>query len=169
MTAYNFLLIDSRSPWSSGAMYTVRGYFDVSTTDGGSGLAENDTITATGIIPNNGVEITEIIVSHPELDTNATPTGTYNVTDATTPSIAFINSARLAVNGITSSGALITNRINVAPTYTNGVITAGPGYVYGGSNPTTVNSLLLTVNAAVATAATAGIMQLIVTYLCVGQ
>lgn len=169
MTAYNFTLIDAVSPWSAGNSYIVRAYFDVSTTSGGSGLANNDTITATGIIPDNGTEILEVIVSHPELDTNSTPTGTYSVADATTNTIAFITSAPMGVNGVTTSGFILTNRINIAPTLTSGVITAGPGYRYGGSSPATVNSLTLTVNAAVATAATSGIIQLIVMYRCVGQ
>jgi len=161
MTAYNFTLIDSVSPWSSGQIFVARAYYDLN----GTGLANADTITATGIIPGDGVEIMEVTVSHPELDTNATPTATYNVGDSGSAA-RFISSAPLGVNGVTTSGFQIRNGINIATTTSSGVVATGAGYIYIG---TTSASLILTVNAAVATAATAGVIHLYVTYRCVGN
>lgn len=161
MAAYNFTLVDTTSPWSPGAFYVARAYYDLN----GVGLANGDTITATGIIPADGVEIYEIRVSHPELDTNTTPTGTYNVGDAGVAA-RFLSSVPLAVNGITTSGFQVSNGINIVTTTTNGVIVSGAGYRYTG---TTASTLILTVNAAVATAATTGVIQLMVGYRCVGN
>lgn len=168
--AYTFNLIDTIVPWSAGALYTTRAWFDVSTTSGGSGFGNGDTVTATGIVPPDGCEIVDVRVNFPEQDTNTTPTGTFTVTDATTSSISFIATAPLGVNGITTTGYQMNIGINQAPTYTNGVITAGPGYIYGGTeNSASPNSLVMTITAAPATAATAGIVHLMVTYRCVGQ
>ena len=170
MTAYNFTLLDPISPWSSGMVYTQRAYFDVSTTSGGSGFASGDTVTVTGLVPPGGCEILQVTVQSPELDTNSTPTATYSVTDATTSTIAFITNAPAGVNGVTTTAFQLSNSINIAPTFTAGVITAGPGYIYHGTENTVApNNLVLTITAAVATAATAGIVHLIVTYRCVGQ
>lgn len=161
MTAFNFTLIDRVSNWSSGDILVARAYYNLN----GTGLANTDTITATNIIPGNGVEIMEVMVSHPELDTNATPTGTYNVGDAGNAS-RFIASAPLGVNGVTTAGFQIRNGINIVTTTTSGTISSGAGYIYTGTSPA---SLVLTVNAAVATAATTGVVHLYVTYRCVGN
>lgn len=161
MAAYNFTLIDTVSPWSSGQVFVARAYYDLN----GVGLANADTITATGIIPSDGVEIMEVMVSHPELDTNATPTGTYNVGDANDAD-RFIASAPLGVNGVTTTGFQIRNGINLATTTSSGVVATGAGYIYTG---TSTSSLVLTVNAAIATAATTGVIHLYVTYRCVGN
>jgi hypothetical protein len=165
MTAYSFTLIDAKSPWNAGDQYVVRAYFDVSTTSGGSGLANADTITATGIIPGNGVKIYDVMVVHPELDTNATPTGTFNVGDGTSAS-RFISGAPMGVTGVTTSGFQLRTGINIITTTTSGVVSSGAGYIYTG---TSTANIVVTVGAAVATAATSGILHLLVTYRCVGN
>lgn len=165
MAAYSFTLVDSISPWNAGAQYTVRAYFDVSTTNSGAGLAQNDTVTATGIIPANGVRIVDVLLAHPELDTNATPTGTFNVGDAGTAA-RFISGGLMGVNGVTTSGFQIRTGINIITTTTSGSVVSGAGYIYTG---TSTASLIVTVASAVATAATTGILHLLVTYECVGN
>jgi hypothetical protein len=165
MTAYSFTSIDTKSPWTSGDQYTVRAYFDVSTTSGGTGLANTDTITATGLIPANGVKIYDVMVVHPELDTNATPTGTFNVGDAGSAT-RFISGAPLGVTGVTTTGFQLRTGINIITTTTSGVVASGAGYIYTG---TSTSSIIVTVSAAVATAATSGILHLLVTYRCVGN
>lgn len=161
MTAYNFTLITTRPHWSAGDLQAITAYYDL----GGTALVNGDTITATGMIPGDGVKIYDIYCSHTELDTNATPTGTYNVGDSTSAA-RFISSAPMGANGVTTSGFQITNRSNFAPTSSNGVVTTGLGYIYTG---TTATDLVLTVNAAVATGATAGVIFLVVLYRCVGN
>jgi hypothetical protein len=161
MTAYNFTLVDSISPWDAGSILMARAYYDLNSV----AIANNDTITATNIIPANGVEILEIFVSHPELDTNASPTGTYNLGDGTTAA-RFISSAPLGVAGVTTTGFQLRSGINIATTTSSGVIATGAGYRYTGTSPA---SLVLTVNAALATAATSGVIHLLVMYRCVGN
>jgi hypothetical protein len=161
MSSYNFTLVDPISPWNSGSFMMAKAYYDLATV----ALVNGDTITATNIIPGDGVEIIEIFVSHPELDTNATPTGTYNVGDSGNAA-RFISSAPLGTNGATTAGFQIRNSINIATTTSSGVVATGSGYRYTGTSPA---SLILTVNAAVATGATAGVVQLLVIYRCVGN
>lgn len=161
MTAYSFTLVDPISPWISGEVLCARAYYDLN----GVALANADTITADNIIPGDGVEIMEVLVSHPELDTNATPTGTYNVGDSGTAA-RFISSAPMGVNGVTTSGFQLRNGINIVTGTTSGVVSTGAGYRYTG---TSASDLVLTVNAAVATGATAGVVHLLVFYRCVGN
>lgn len=160
MANYNFTLIDAVSPWSAGALFAVRGYYDLN----GVGLVNGDTITATNIIAPDGVEIFETWVTFPRLDTNATPTGTFNLGDAVVAN-RFIASAPLGSTN-TIAGTQLKAGINVPTVTANGVITSGAGYRYTG---TTNSSLVMTVNAAVATAATTGVVHLLVLYRCVGN
>ena len=161
MAAYNFTSISSSSHWIAGDIQIMTAYYDLN----GVALAQNDTITATNIIPGDGVKIYDIYCSHTELDTNATPTGTYQVGDAGSAT-RFMSSVPMGVNGVTTSGFQIVNRSNFAPTSTNGVVTAGIGYTYTGTSAT---SLIMTINGAVATGATTGIIFLTVVYRCVGN
>lgn len=161
MAAYNFTLITNTPHWSSGDLQAITAYYSL----GGVALAQNDTITATGMIPGDGVKIYDIYCSHTELDTNTTPTGTYQVGDANSAA-RFLSSVPMGVNGVTTSGFQITNRSNFAPTSTAGVVTTGLGYIYTGTSAT---DLILTVNGAVATGATTGVIFLTVLYRCVGN
>lgn len=165
MTAYSFNLLTSRPPWDAGAEHSVRAYFDVSTTSGGAGLANTDTITATGMLPGNGIVIREVLIMHPELDSNATPTGTFNVGD-TNLAARFISAAPMGVNGITTTGFQMRTGINITTTTTSGSIVSGAGYQYTG---TSTNSIVVTVASAVATQVTAGILHVLVTYRCIGN
>jgi hypothetical protein len=161
MTAYNFTLITSIPHWSAGDLQAITAYYDLA----GVALAQNDTITATGIIPGDGVKIYDIYCTHTELDSNTTPTGTYQVGDSGSAA-RFLSSVPMGVNGVTTSGFQLVNRSNFAPTTTNGVVATGLGYIYTG---TTASNLILTVNGAVATGATTGVIFLTVLYRCVGN
>ena len=158
MAAYNFTLVPANPHWSAGDTQVVTAYYDLN----GVALAQNDTITATNMIPVNGVSIYDLYCTHTELDTNATPTGTYNIGD-TVSATRFIASAPMGVNGVTTTGFQMYNRFNSAPTSASGVTTAGIGYIY-----TSNASLVLTVNGVVATGATTGVIFLTVIYRCTG-
>jgi len=161
MTAYNFTLITTTPHWSSGDLQAITAYYDLASV----ALAQNDTITATGMIPGDGVKIYDIYCSHTELDSNSTPTGTYLIGDVADPD-RFMLSVPMGVNGVTTTGFQLTNRSNFAPTSTAGVVTTGLGYIYTG---TTATDLVLTVDGAVATGATTGVIFLTVLYRCVGN
>lgn len=164
MTAYSFTLVTTTPPWDAGAELSARAYFDVSTTSGGAGLANADTITATGILPGNGIVIREVFLAYPELDGNATPTGTFNVGDAGNAA-RFISAAPMGINGVTTSNVQMRTGINIITTTTNGVIVSGAGYSY---QTTSTSSLVVTVASAVATQVTSGILHLWVIYRCTG-
>lgn len=165
MTAYNFALIqplDNQPPkYQPGFVYTAVFEYNL----GGTALVNADTITTpTGSFPANlGINILDVVVSHGELDTNATPTGTYAVGDAN-DSTRYIAAAPLGVNGVTTAGFVLNNRIAAAQTIANGVVTKGAGYLVNAAD----YQMVLTVNAAVATGATTGCVRLLVTYICSG-
>jgi hypothetical protein len=165
MTAYNFSQLvpfSSYKPkFSPGMLYEI--VFEYTLT---GALANADTITTpSNAFPDNGIRIMGVLVTHPELDTNTTPTGTYNVGDSGDAD-RFIASAPLGVAGVTTTGFILNNPINVAQSLSNGVVATGSGYLYGsGTNP----QLVLTVNAAVATGASSGVIRLLVTYYCEGE
>lgn len=165
MTAYNFSQLIPNTfngPYfEPGELYEIDFEYSLET-----GLASGDTITTpSGALPDNGIRILDILVSHPELDTNATPTGTYDVGDSTDQN-RFLSAVVLGVNGVTTSGFLINNCINVPQGTTNGVVSTGSGYLYAaGTSP----QLILTVISAVATAASSGLIRLKVRYVCSGE
>ncbi len=135
--------------WQAGQQYTSVGYYTV-----GAAVAQNDTITFTNIIPANGVEILSVRLQVPKLDTNATPTAVAIVGDSVDDN-RFIDAVSLGWDDETS---YVTYDSNTTPAATVGV-----GYRY-----TAVSSLILKVNAAVATAASTGDIKLWVTYYCCG-
>lgn len=137
------------SRWQAGAEYTGAGYYTI-----GAAVAENDTITFTNIIPANGVQIISTKLQIPKLDTHATPTATLILGDATDDN-RFLNDV---AGGWDDEVSYATYDINVA-----GTADAGSGYVY-----TAATSLVLTINAAVATAASTGHVALWVRYYCYG-
>lgn len=167
MTAYNFsqILPASSYPpkWESGQLYCVDFEYDVSS---GSALANADTITTpSGALSGDGIRIVDVEVSHPELDSNATPTGTYDVGDSGAAA-RFIDGAVMGVNGVTTAGYLVYNRINIAQALTSGVVSAGSGYLYAqGTDP----QLILTVASAVATGVASGIIRMRVWFYCTGE
>lgn len=157
MTAYNFSQIIpniANGPYFEPGQYSVVN-FQYSL---GTGLANGDTITTPlGGLPNNGIRIEDIIVTHPQLDTNVSPTGTYDVGDSTDQN-RFLSAASL--------GMIDSDFINIGQGTTNGVVTTGRGYLYqAGTDP----QLILTVISNLATAASSGVINLKVCYTCSGE
>jgi hypothetical protein len=165
MTAYNFSALIPNT--ANGPYFEPGQYYEVNFQYSlGTGLASGDTITTPSLgLPSNGIRIVDIIVTHPELDTNATPTGTYDIGDSDDQN-RFQSASLLGVNGVTTAGFTMTNPINIAQGTTNGVVTTGRGYLYAaGTDP----RLILTVISAVATAATSGVINMKVCYTCSGE
>lgn len=161
MTDYTFAQIipDASLPprYAPGQEYTIEFQHDLDSV----ALANGDTITTpSGALPNEGIRITEIEVISPELDTDVSPTGTYDVGDSDDPD-RFIDGALMS-----NAGGQLINFINRGTGTTLGVITTGPNYLYAqGSTP----QLVLTVASAVATGATTGVIRFKVHYNCVGE
>mgnify|MGYP003406075948 CR=1 FL=1 len=162
------LLQDGNSPWMPGQIVTVGAYFNIASTTGSAGFGDADTITATNLIPPNGVKILSVLVTGSEMDTNVAPTGTFKVGDATDPA-RFISAASQGTN--VASGQLVQYQ-NVAPAFDAGVQTKGAGYEYATDQNTNAQygyvDLVTTITAAPATAATSGVIYLYVTYACNG-
>lgn len=162
MTAYNFssLVPDAMNAprWEAGKLYFVEfDYVTAATT-----FASGDTITTpAGALPNNGIAIADVEVLSNALDTNGSPTATYNVGDAGLAT-RFIVSANA---GSSISGAQVKNYINIAQVLTAGVVSSGVNYIY---NPGTSPQLILAFNAAFATANTSPIIRMKVWYWCTG-
>jgi hypothetical protein len=167
MTDYNFAQIlpySSYPPkWESGQLYCIDFEYDVSD---GSALAASDTITTpSSALPDEGIRIVDVEISHPELDSNTTPTGTYDIGDSDDVD-RFLDGAVMAINGVTTAGYLVYNRINVEQTLTSGVVSAGSGYLYAsGTSP----QLVLTVASSVATGVASGIIRMRVWFYCTGE
>jgi len=139
--------------WQPGLEFTSYGYYSI-----GAAVAQNDTITFTDIIPAGGVEIVEIELQSPKIDTNATPTAVWIVGDATDDN-RFIDAVSGGWDDETSH---VKYGMNVAST-TSGVIATGAGYRY-----TAAASLIAKIYTAVATAASTGFVALKVRYRCSG-
>ncbi len=135
--------------WQAGQVYTAYGYYTV-----GAAVAQNDTITFTNIIPKNGVQILSTRLLTPKLDTNATPTGVFILGDSGDDD-RLINDVSIGWDDETTH---IVYESNVTPSDT-----AGIGYRY-----TDTASLIVKIDAAVATAASTGHIGLWVTYYCCG-
>lgn len=160
-TAYTFLgmVPDKSYParWSPGQFYTVEFEYTLAAT-----VVTGDTYTTpVGGLPSNGIRISEVSFNTVSLDTNTTPTATISVGDAGL-STRFINGA-LAGNGSALAGNRYTVTINQAQVLTAGVVSAGYGYLY---NNGTAPILVATVGGTLATAQTAGLIRLRVTYYC---
>jgi hypothetical protein len=163
-TNYTFIqpLPDVNYParWSTGQLYTVE--FELTL---GATVVTGDTYTTpVGGLPSNGIRISEVSFNTVSLDTNATPTATISVGDAGL-STRFINAA-LAGNGSALAGNRYTVTINQAQVLTAGVVSAGYGYLYSDG---TAPVLVCTVGGTLATAQTAGLIRLRVTYYCVEE
>lgn len=113
-------------------------------------IAQNDTITFTGLLP-RGAQVQAVTYSSPELDTNATPTGTVSVGTVATAA-AYISSISV---GLAAAGATqVVAKSNVI---------AGIGLA---SETTAATDVVITYPAAFATAASAGVIVLEVRYYC---
>jgi len=161
-TAYAFssLVPDSSFPpkWSTGMDQRIEFQYTLA-----GAVVTGDTFTTpANALPNNGFRVLEIEVISPELDTDATPTGTFSVGDSGVAA-RFINAAPMGINGVTTSGEQMRTAINIAQGLTSGVVSTGSNYLYAsGTSP----RLVMTLAGTVATAQTAGTIRLIVTFRC---
>lgn len=165
MTAYAFtqLVPDSSMParTSPGMLYTTEFQYTLA-----GAVVSGDTFTTpANALPFNGIRIAEIEVISPELDTNATPTATFDVGDATDAD-RFIAAAPAGANGVTTSGYQMHTCINIAQGLTAGVVSTGTNYLYGsGTSP----RIVLTLGGTVATAQSAGTIRLKVSFYCTDE
>src|SRR6185437_1640582 len=168
--AYNFTALQTQSPYIPGNVITVGGYFALT-----QALGNGDTITFANAIPPSGVTAIEVLVYHPQLDTNASPTGAYEVGDSLSDGNAAARYLTGAVMGTNQTGAQIHNFSNVVPTISSGAYTKGVGYTYTSDENTSTNEangyldLVLTVTAGPATGAASGTIWIYFTYKCVGN
>lgn len=140
--------------WQAGMEFTSYGYYSI-----GAAVAQNDTITFTDIIPAGGVEIMDVELLTPAIDSNSTPTATWIVGDSGDDN-RFIDAVYGGWNNTKISH--LKYGINVAST-SGGAVATGAGYRY-----TAKASLIAKINAAVATAASTGFVGLAVRYRCSG-
>ncbi len=165
MTAYNFsqILPFSKHPpkYEGGIPYSI----DFEYTLTGALVAADTITTPADALPDDGINIVEVLLIYPELDTNATPTGTFDVGDSGDAD-RFIAVAPMGVAGVTTAGFQLRQGINRAQGLTSGVVSTGEGYLYPvGTSP----QLVVTVGGTVATGATTGFIKLRVKYLCSGE
>ena len=186
MTAYFFTPLQSNAPWMPGADFTLGAYFELT-----AGLAAGDTITFQNAITPSGITAIEVLVYSTQLDSNATPTGAFELGDSDTYSLAnsyhaarFISGGKM---GTGVAGQQVVNYSNVAPLTVNvtppyppsapsfPLQVSGVGYNYFNSENSPTNEangfldLVYTVTASPATAASTGTIWLYFTYYCVGN
>jgi len=133
--------------YEPGREYTALGSYTLA-----GAIASADTITWTNLLPINGVQILEFRLYGQELDTNATPTATVIVGDATTTNGYLTSKTAGDANGqyqMFGDGAFI-------------------GLSTGATNATATRNVLLTVGGTVATAASTGTVYVMVRYYCSG-
>lgn len=169
MTAYSFTNLQSQSPYIPGEVIKVGAYFKLTGV-----LANNDTITAASLIPPSGVQILEVVVVSSQLDSNATPTGTFELGDSLADGNAANRYVSGGIMGTNQTGVNVVQYSNVAPTIVSGAYTKGVGYLYANDENTsgTTNGyvdIIYTVTNALATAAATGNIWVYVTYQCVGN
>lgn len=130
--------------WQAGYEFTAVGTYTIA-----AAVAQNDTITFTGLLP-KGAQILSAEYMSPELDTNATPTATVSVGTAAT--------AAAYINGL-SIGAAAAGATQV---YVSNNVVAG----IGGDAVTAATDVVVTYPAAFATAASAGVVVVRIRYYC---
>lgn len=172
MTTFTATNLQSQSPFIPGEVITVGAYFVQS----GTGFANGDKLVASQLIPASGVEVIQVLVYTNQLDTNAAPTGTYEVGDSLSDGNAAGRYITGALMGTNVAGQIIYNFSNVSPTLSSGVYTKGVGYFYGNDENTSGTGitngnvdLVMTITNAVATASTTHNVWMYVTYKCVGN
>jgi hypothetical protein len=164
MTDYNFSQVQpySEKPalFEVGQQYSIDFEYAL-----GGALSSGDTITTPANALPGGIRVVESELVYPELDTNTTPTGTWDVGDADDVN-RFVDGVPMGVAGVTTAGFQLRQGINVAQGLTAGVVSSGVGYLYAsGSAP----QLVATVASAVATGAASGVVRLRVTFLCTNE
>lgn len=131
--------------WQAGMEYMAVGTYTIT-----AAVAQNDSITFTGLLP-RGAQVQEVTYISPELDTNTTPTGTVTVGTAATAA-AYISAVSV---GLAAAGETqVIAKSNVI---------AGLGLA---SQTTAVTDVVVTYPAAFATAASTGIVLVFVRYYC---
>lgn len=147
MTAYTGTNLATTPRYLQGYEFTAVGQYAL----GGVALANGDTITFTNILPDKKVTILDFELVSPELDTNATPTGTISAGNSDSAT-GFATAASMAVN---LSNSLAEN-----------LVINGNGALIGASPTANNRGLVLTVASAVATGATTGTITVRIRYLC---
>jgi hypothetical protein len=165
-TVYTATPIQPQSPWVPGEDMVAAAYYTFS-----AGFVLGDTIVFPNMVPPAGVDVTEVLVYHTPLDSNATPTGTYDFGDNQTDGS---QTARFLLNApMGGAGTQIKNFSNVTPAFTSGVQTVGIGYHYNNDQQTPGTNAgywngVWTVTAAPATAVTSGTIFFYFKYRCSG-
>lgn len=131
--------------WQAGCEFTAVGTYTIA-----AAVAQNDTITFTGLLP-KGVQILDVTYVSPELDTNSSPTATVTVGTAATAA-AYI--AAISVGLAAAGETQVIGKANVI---------AGLGVT---SQTTAITDVVVTYPAAFATAASAGVVVVSVRYYC---
>lgn len=135
--------------WQAGMQYTSVGTYAF-----GAAVAQNDTITWDDLIP-KGAQVLSVIGFLPELDTNASPTGTVDVGTVADADI-FIDGASV---GLAAAGS---NQVVIGPN-----IITGTGAIGDKTTYSTATDLVMSFTAAFATAASTGNVVVYVHYYCV--
>jgi hypothetical protein len=183
MTVYYFTPTQYNSPWVPGETFTVSAFFKLS-----AGLASGDTIVWQNAIVPSGISAVEMNVVSTQLDSNASPTGTFSFGDSDDYSpVSSSAAARYILAGNMGNNAatpLVVNFSNVAPANQTITPSDGPsyvvqkngiGYIYTNSENSPTNEpggaldLVYTVTASPATAAATGTVWAYFTYYCVGN
>lgn len=160
-TAYDFSQLVPYSSYPAkyepGMLYCV----DFEYTLAGAVVTGDTYTTPSGALPSNGIRVVDTMLVMPALDTNATPTATISSGDSGSAT-RFINAALAGDTQATQMQVFI----NKAQTTTAGIVTGGSGYLYAqGTTP----RIIITVGGTVATAQTAGVVRLRVSFYCTGE
>lgn len=174
MATYYFTPLQSQTPWLPGACYTVGAYFELT-----QALANGDQIVFQNAVTPSGITAVEVLCYSSQLDSNASPTGAFELGDSNTygsdSSYAAARYISGGAMGSNQSGKLVLNYSNVAPSFVSGVQVNGVGYNYFNDENSTSNEadgffdLIYTVTSAPATAAATGTVWVYFTYYCVGN
>jgi hypothetical protein len=161
------------SPWVPGETFKVSAYYTVTS---GTALGSGDTITWQNAVPTSGVTSIEASVVCTQLDSNASPTFTYDFGDTLSGDLTNGLSRYILAGkgGSNVSGAVIATPSNVPPVSSAGVQTKGIGFSYATTENSTgdtngATDLVFTGTAANATGATTYTVWAYFTYYCGGE
>ncbi len=170
--ALTFTPTQSNSPWVPGETFTVSAYIRVA---GGTALGSGDTITWANAVPTSGVTAVAAAVVCTQLDSNASPSFTYDFGDTLSGDLTNGLSRYIldGKGGSNVAGFNIRTDSNVVPAFTAGVQTKGIGFSYATSENSTgdtngATDLVFTGTAANATGATTFTIWAYFTYYCGG-
>ncbi len=142
MTAFTGTINTIGKNGESGTQFWAIGTYDL----GGAALVNADTITWTGLLPKTGdYKVVDFEFQSPELDTNASPTGTIIIGDGTDTD-AYLTTLNVGLPA-------------VAPANGSQIIYGGNGASIGATITTPVPNVVLTVTGVMATSATTGVIR----------